>query len=419
MSAAQIKKLYDAKKQQLDDLRITYKYEADEFFDHYLSIDMRNGKETRSLVITDEDIGKYKDLDFGKWVYLADFDAIASYDDGYIEACIDSPNRIMFGALRLLERINQDSDEKEKKVARTDREKPAVILEKRGVKIELSAPSEEMELLSSDVSEVSLKIRGLNFTKHDEAVSFLERISNSLFFDLEANSNVTFVLKRQRKRSKLNRSKRRVRININFPRFEYDREPMSLFWFSRTAVGMPLIQFLALYQVVEFYFPTYSTREAKRKLKSIVKDPIFKVDRDADIGKLLNAVKASKWGGIGSEREQLRATLEECLDADELREFIEENSGRKEFLSKSHVGLCSEKISTHEKVDPRHSVANAIYEIRCKIVHTKGDTGVEGDDRILPFGKEADKLDYYIELVDFVARKVLITANGPLDLEEA
>jgi hypothetical protein len=40
---------------------------------------------------------------------------------------------------------------------------------------------------------------------------------------------------------------------------------------------MPLLQFLAFYQVIEFYFPTYSQAEAHRKLKAILKDPPFGV----------------------------------------------------------------------------------------------------------------------------------------------
>ncbi len=38
---------------------------------------------------------------------------------------------------------------------------------------------------------------------------------------------------------------------------------------------MPLLQFLAYYQSIEYYFPMYSGREAQEKIKNLVKDPSF------------------------------------------------------------------------------------------------------------------------------------------------
>src|SRR5262249_43925309 len=146
-----------------------------------------------------------------------------------------------------------------------------------------------------------------------------------------------------------------------------------LYWYARSATGMPLLQYLAFYQVIEFYYPTYSKLGAGRRLRRILKDPNFRPDRDSDIGRLLTAIGSTRGGGFGDERGQLKATLQECLDADVLRSFFSQDERRKEFFLKKHEGLTDRKIPLANKdADLRLDVADLIYEIRCKIVHTKG-----------------------------------------------
>lgn len=64
----------------------------------------------------------------------------------------------------------------------------------------------------------------------------------------------------------------------------------------------------------------------------------------------------------------------------------------------------------------RAPVADLIYDIRCKIVHTKGEN-YEGEvELLLPFSKEAELLFFDIQLIKYVARKVLIAAGAQLSL---
>jgi hypothetical protein len=52
------------------------------------------------------------------------------------------------------------------------------------------------------------------------------------------------------------------------PRTTYDHEPMSLYWYARQARGVPLLEFLAYYQCIEFYFPTYAEAEAQKRVRN-------------------------------------------------------------------------------------------------------------------------------------------------------
>jgi hypothetical protein len=64
-------------------------------------------------------------------------------------------------------------------------------------------------------------------------------------------------------------------------------------------------------------------------------------------------------------------------------------------------------------LDVRNDVADRIYDIRCKIVHTKDDSKGGDLEMILPFSAEADLILYDIDLVQFIAKSVLISASAP------
>ena len=64
----------------------------------------------------------------------------------------------------------------------------------------------------------------------------------------------------------------------------------------------------------------------------------------------------------------------------------------------------------------RNEVADRIYDIRCKIVHTKGGSRQGDVELILPFSSEEQMLYLDIDLVQYVARQVLIAASSSLTL---
>jgi hypothetical protein len=176
---------------------------------------------------------------------------------------------------------------------------------------------------------------------------------------------------------------------------------------------MPLLQFLAFYQCIEFYFPTFSKAEARRKIALLLKDPTFRADRDSDVARLLSAISISRSGGVGDERTQLRASINECLNPEELREFLTAEEDRAAFFSGKQKSGVHKIPMTNETADLRNDVADRLYNIRCRIVHTK-DSEQHAGNMILPFSEEADHLIFDIDLAQFVAQKVLIATSSHL-----
>lgn len=177
---------------------------------------------------------------------------------------------------------------------------------------------------------------------------------------------------------------------------------------------MPLLQFLAYYQAIEFYFPVYSEHEARRRLRYVLKDPLFDPQSDVALGRLLAVVDARRSGGFGSERDQLRATIEECVTESDLESFLAEPEERALFFRTKHPRLTNVQIRVGDGATGiRAATADRLYDLRCRIVHAKESESYP--EAILPFSAEADLLAQHdIHLARFIARRVLVASSRPL-----
>jgi hypothetical protein len=102
----------------------------------------------------------------------------------------------------------------------------------------------------------------------------------------------------------------------------------------------------------------------------------------------------------------------ECIDSDALREFLMLDSERTEFYS-AKTKTFHRIVLSNPSADLRGDVSERIYDIRCKIVHTKNDGRGGEIELLLPFSKEAEQLSYDIELIQYLAQQVLIAAGTP------
>jgi hypothetical protein len=314
---------------------------------------MKCCRDLRSLYIpADKSLIKLLSVSFENYVFLSGFDAICSYSDDIIEAAVRPLDALRFSPL----------------VRRFASALEFVLEPPRSgfPKIELGRASDcFVTLMRTRVWTtrlLTLKISGSGISTHDQALAQLKRTADAVFFQIDLLSDTALALIRERQRA-LRRPRKEPSLasDLQYPPTEFDEAPISLYWYGRSASGMPLLQFLAFYQVIEFYFPIYSQAEAQRKLKVILKDPTFRGDRDADIGRLLSAITVSRSGAYGDERSQLRATLMECTNQDALRDFLCSDPQRLEFYSKAR---------THHRIpvvnpsaDLRGDVADRIYDI--------------------------------------------------------
>lgn len=404
-----------------------------------IELELPNGKgSSRKLSFPHESAIRLARCQFETLTALGNYEAILNSSTGQIEAGIESsgPFPLIMRLARLPEARTvypeqeqlfefEGEDEiapEEPPTGRADVPREWVIelaISEPEITLEISRPTPEFETLDPIRFQrgwgrrPTFKIRGLSPRGHDEALRRLEDISASFFFELDLKKDVTLKLSKARPSRPSVRMRRTWQAEpgpLTVPRRRYSNEAVSLYTYGRSALGMPLLRFLAFYQCIEYYFPQHWNAEVIARVRRELTDPRFNPDEDPHIGRILQLAGARGKGGA-NEREQLRTTIESCMTSDDLRDFIHDNEHALDelLLRKGGIrGLTS--ISLNDKENKlTNQVANRIYDLRNRVVHAKEDGGPNlGVEVLLPFSAEADRLGADIALAQFVAQKVVI-----------
>lgn len=371
-------------------------------------VEFKRGRESRDLELwDDEDVEGLLSVPFEGCQFLAGVEAICNYDEGFIEVLLQPLSTV--SPMVVLKKIFGVGQQDIKNLV------PITVKSSAGVVAELGLASPLFLAVygGGSMRSITLKLKGLTLKNHDATLEYLNVVSSSLLFQVELIYNVAMIMRRARVLRHLSGDPDfGGSVELKFPDREFDQAPLSLYWYARSAGGMPLLQYLAYYQVIEFYFPIYSHSEAHRKLKSILRNPLFRPDRDSDVSKLLSAIQVGR-GGFGDERSQLKATIDACVDEEDLRAFLTVDESRQKFLS-GKTKLSANKLSVGSSdSELKVEVSRRVYELRCKIVHTKVDPRDADVELLLPFSKEADLMRHDIELAQYLAQQVLIAGSRP------
>ena len=399
------------------------KYTSDVGLRKLLHIEIPKKRKISILRINSESAEKLIELapDFYKYKFVEGYEAIWSSEEGVLECEIQSANS-NFSLLRLLGH-NLDGDENKS---------IPIPPYKEGVNIEISTPSNMFALFTllrdqnrfirpmrilERIREGSatIKISGIDITRHEQALAIIKNICSSICFQIDCKTELPVMLVFEKKlRPERKKSRTLEKLELSTIKYKYDNEALSLYWYAQSAFGMPLLKYLALYQVVEFYYPVYSEMDAQKKIQNILKDPSFNAQSDKEIAKVLNVVKFNTSSGtFGNELSQLKATVKECLIMSQLREWLIEIQERKDYFISPEAKQLSKYVINSEVEDEAllDQVVQRFYNIRCRIVHTKG---TENDlDVLHPQSKELAEIDHDIELAKFIAQRVLISSSQP------
>lgn len=389
-----------------------------------LTVQVPKARSFTNILLTEElsSFAIDRDIDFLSYRLIDGYEAIWSQTHDCIECEIELPHR-NFPFERIFRNNQQAIDDGKLLI-------PTHII---GVQVELSSVSDEFHFIDlyKDLGRpryrmslerfdqrktysTSLKVTGLNVTSHDQALNIIKTIFASICFQIDCKTDLPVMLATEKNFTRVNSSTNSMEVlDLATVNQKYDSEALSLYWYAQSALGMPLLQYLALYQVVEFYYPIYSELTAQKKVANTLKDPCFNSHSEKDVAKIFNIVKAST--SARSELSQLESTIKECIDASDFRDWLMSDSKREEyFRSKNAVKLSEYKVNSNaDSDDLLRQVWQRFYNIRCRIVHTKG---AEGDlDVLHPQSREVKYLSYDIELANYVAHKVLIASSKPIE----
>ena len=378
-------------------------------FGIFAQLELPSGRTRRNLWIGARRVQALLDVPFQDVVLLGRLQAVCNCKAGSIEAYVVSAAG-RNPTMQLLRLLNRDPE--------TD--VPIIALERGKTRVTIGPPSPVLRgvlgpLTSGNVDPLAIRITGLDVQRHDDALAVLERLADAIFLEIDAELGVPLVLDKGRSGGGIQRWRHDREPEISFPASEYDSDPMALYWYGRGATNMPLLQFLAFYQVLEFYFPVYAEQEVRRRVKGVVKDPKFNPHNEQEISRILRTMRIASGRGGGDERSQLRAVIKACGDPDLIRDLIRKPQFRAEYFEKKKGGPARHalrpQLGDQDLID---AVADRVYEIRCRIVHTKDSSA--DDERLLPFSQEAEQLQPDIDLLESLARAALVASSRELKL---
>lgn len=397
-------------------IRLYSPAEADIFEEPgFVVVLMPNGRDFRSISVSASRARAFMAAPIADLIFLGEYNAIFNKSTGDIEAritsaAVNAPQTLSGQHLWKLPgaevEVDEDEDDEEFRVESSP-SKWRLRLEDDQKAIELSPVTPVASLFFGvHGSAVTIKLSGFGATYHDDALEVLEGQSRTLFFDLDVMFSRTLRLVRRAQRTGLH-----IQDDVShppaFPRNSYSQEAVDLYHYGRSAGGLPLLEYLAYYQALEYFFPSFAHEEVTKALRTAIASPRFNPASDGDIAKLINTARPAVQAGLG-EREQLRATLRAAVTTAALREFIQSmGDGGTQLTAKKQPIRGLLPLQTGQN-DLREALADRIYTIRCRIVHTKQDSTTNGLEILLPTGPEASALGPEISLIRYVAQQAIL-----------
>lgn len=255
---------------------------------------------------------------------------------------------------------------------------------------------------------LTIKLTGYQVSDLEEATELLQSIANAFLFELDVVHGVSMGLRRYRP-IKFRRRVAPGEKDVAYPRNKYSNEALTLYQYGRSSRQLPLNQFLAYYQSLEYFFPIFARAETVTNVRTALLDPRLNPTKDEDVNRVISIslaeVKVSQ-----RERDQLRATINGCTTESELKVFIESSKGFRDHFCSNKQSISKELkiIMEDNQRSLTDQVADRIYRIRCRVVHTKQDGNGEDGELLLPFSPEVETLKIDIELLKFLAQRALI-----------
>ncbi|MCA0156404.1 hypothetical protein LB823_09345 [Tsukamurella sp. M9C] len=247
--------------------------------------------------------------------------------------------------------------------------------------------------------DLTIKIFGTEQLSEAEAM----KIASSFLYELAARNGALLALAPRTENTQSPAKKHRTIVDeVRYPSTRINSEVSELFQFAEAVNLNRPLSFLSYYQVLEYYFPLATTQDTVRRLRKEIRDVRFNPDANED---LLRVVKIAGASARVTEEEQLKLLVHEVADETRIREFVMHEDVRAHFGKRGKITV-RQPINTGQSISSAAlltQVAERIYFIRNRIVHSKDDPRFADAPILLPRSGEAEALGPDIEVVRMLA----------------
>jgi hypothetical protein len=406
--------------QQLRTKLISEGFEA-EISGSGIAFDLPAGRSRRRVHVPSIAIELALSLDLRSWRSLERFDGVWNPSQEIIEVGLRTDRFLPSGRiLSILGKRRRGLGEEPEAIELTD--------EATGLSMRIGRASEAMALLSGSRAflggmgvrprgipgPLTLTLSSVRVSGVAEADALVERLTDALAVEVGMRWGLLLVPVGLSSRKDTSERSTRLGGELKFPRSQFPHAPVALYVSGRERSTSALLRYWAFYQVLEYYFPFYSQAASMQKVRRILRAPTFDAYRDEDVLKTVAAATEVGNNRI-SEEEQLITCLRAITTERELREQIEKWNLAPVLLEKR--GRASEKVvNISSSNDLVSDLGRRIYDIRCRIVHSKSQSDRDGSSGLLPGTHDEALVEDEIPILDFLAEQALIASASRLEL---
>jgi hypothetical protein len=382
------------------------------FREHVVEFELPAGRSKRKVTIVEDTAEALLATEITEWRSLERYDGIWNGSSGTIELVIRGGRMgpsLQFAIPRLA-----GSSPKPDSVGRHE-----LMDGDTGVHITLGESSDLGRCVLRSGSRFvprhlfTMEITNVRISTTDEADALAETVCDSLAFDLLINQGFSIVPQRLEDKESLARRRTRVRRALGFPRNAYPHAPVLLYRAGSERSLFPLLRYWAYYQVLEYFFPKYVEANALKQLSRFLKSPGFDPHREEDVMQAL-VISARGIGRSAAEVEQLTMTLEAVVIPEEVRDLIAEGGMQTQLTSKSE--LTNRLVNLTQMPSLLPDLSRRIYDIRCRIVHSKSSSDRSNDEGLLPGTHHDDLVIPELPVIEYLAEQALISSSEPLKI---
>lgn len=391
--------------------------------DRYLSFELPAGRSTRRVVLDEVAAEALIDTDLSSWRSLERYDGFWNGAAGIVEVALRGMGSV--APLRYqLARLGGGNG-----TGRLDLDRPSPVEfvdDSTEVSIRIGDSSGMIAALMGGRSAqmrgrvgdirgpVTMRIGSVGVSTTAEADAIVERLVDSISFDLSLRTGITIVAQRLESRERRRPARLPNRGTPAFPKNSYPHGAVALYQSGLDRTNSPLIRYWAFYQVLEYFFPRFSQSEAVRQLARHLRSPSFDPHDDEDVLRAVElTVPVSK--GSGSEEDQLKITLRAVVTPREVEEFIN-NNGLNEQLEDKKSELSQKLVRASTGNDVLAQLGERIYDIRCKIVHSKSGSLRGVGPGLLPGTYHDDLVRGELLMMEFLAQQALLATADRLSI---
>lgn len=276
----------------------------------------------------------------------------------------------------------------------------------------------DFDIRSLYYSPATIKVYNMSESNLKDAISHSNLLIESVLFDYAYNTSHAFRAMDEwrfqrvpvRQKPFLYRPIYRNR-NLRLPKVKYNSDIVR-FYQMGVSSREPILQFLAYYQVLEYFFLRVSDQKLYAKISGRINDPSFITD-SSNLDKIIHDVENHK--RTTDEKEMFKIVLETFIDEGDLITLVKQYDdylGSKKYTKKQYV--------FGEQVEVRPSeghifgnLAKRIKIVRNALVHSSDR--YERNQRHIPFSETTEMVQIEIPILQYLAEKVIIGSAENLE----